>query len=174
LCAAAWNDGLDAMLGDGAADQRSSVTEPSTGTMLNRLPGELAVDLVERELVGLEQDQRLRRHLATMRQSSEPIEPPAAGDHDHPALDHRSEQLGIGRHRRAAEQVVDVDLAQLADDIFARGDLADRGQGADLDRQLAEFGDDLLPPRVTRPRGSERMTSLTPRSLVSASSRSGG
>src|SRR5690606_33869048 len=69
-----------------------------------------------------------------------------ASDHNGLALDHLAQQFWIGRHRGTAQQLVDVNFADLAYEIFAAHQFADGRDGPDFYALAAERGDDLLAP----------------------------
>ena len=81
---------------------------------------------------------------AICRHSSEPIEPPAPGDHHDLTREVGADPLDLHPHRLAAQDVLDAHLAQLAGDVQVAGAVAEqlehrRGR-ADLDTARAAGG----------------------------------
>ncbi len=97
------------------------------------------------------------------RTSSEPMEPPAPVIRIDLPRDLRAKQVDVGRHLVTAEQVVDLDGAQIGDADAPRGDVLHRRQHLHLDRLVLKVLEDaatLAPPIVGQ--GDEDFLHLMP------------
>ena len=121
----------------------ASSTEPSTPTISGRGSsgriasielGDLVLDLVERRLRDIEQHDAARALLQELAHELGADGAAGAGDEDRLAARLARQQLGVGRNLVAAEQVVDLERAQIGDADAARGDVLDRRQHLHLDR----------------------------------------
>ena len=96
---------------------------------------DLHIDLVERHLRQLEQDQRLRPEREQLPRQLRADRAPGAGDHHHLVLHMGGEQVELGRDRIAAQEILDLDGAEVADLDVARRDLLERRQRLDHHRK---------------------------------------
>ena len=95
------------------------------------------------------------RTRAIWRTSSEPIEPPAPGDHHDLVLDVGADPVELHLHRLAPENVLDLDLAQLARQLDAAAEqLEDRRERPHRHVALAAGRDDPAAQDCPGPRGS--------------------
>ena len=135
-------DHLDAEFGDGAGHDLAVEHRPEHRNdlgvgerhwlrLLRPAPFvllDLHLDLVERHLRQLEQDERLRPKLEQLAGQLRADRAAGAGDHHHLVLHMRGEKLALRRDRIAAEQILDLDRPEVAHLDMARGDLLERGQ----------------------------------------------
>jgi hypothetical protein len=82
--------------------------------------------------------------------------PPGAGDHHHLVRDAAVDQLRVRRHGVATEEIVEVDILDLADHSRGTGhEFVDLGYRAHVHRQ-ADQGVDDLPAALRRCRGNRQ------------------
>ncbi len=104
------------------------------------------MDGVERELAHLHEEQLARvqgQHLAAQLAADRATR---AGHQHRPAGDLLRQQQVVGRDRVAAEQVIDVEVPDVADRHPALGEVGDGGQGPHHHPVLGHVGEDLVPP----------------------------
>src|SRR5208283_5589941 len=66
-----------------------------------------------------------------------------AGDHNHPVLQSLADVLGFQFNLLAAQQVRDLNIAQLADADLAKGELVESGDGFTWQTSLSQDADDF-------------------------------
>ena len=120
---------------------------------------DLHLDLVERDLRQLEQHQPRRGLPQDLAHQLRADRAAGAGHHHRFAADAARQQVRARRHRIAAEQVLDVDRAQVADGGAAGGEILDRRQRLDADGKLLQPLQDGWRSRRCDS-GSARITSL--------------
>ena len=105
-----------------------SSTDPSTATTVGGDGGDrlglhlqaalevvdLHRDIVQRDFRQIEQHQRFGPELKQLARQLRPDRAAGAGDHHHFALHVGGQQLEIGRHRIASQQILDVDRPEVA------------------------------------------------------------
>ena len=113
--------------------------------------GDLVLDLVERDFGDIEQHDAARPLLQELAHQLGADGAAGAGDQDGLAARLARQEIGVGRNLVAAEQVVDLDGAQIGDADAPRGDVLHRRQHLHLDRlvlQILEDAATLAPPIV--------------------------
>ena len=120
---------------------------------------QLAVDVVERQLRHLEQQDAARTEARDLPAQLRADRTAGAGDHHDLVADARVEQPQIGRHRLAAEQVARIDVTNVLDARLADDDVADVRHGLDVHAQRLERGQDLAASPVVHRRHGEQYAS---------------
>ncbi len=132
---------------------------------------DLGLDLKERRLGQLEEDEAARLLAQHLAHELAADRAPGAGHHHGAPADDAGEQRLVGRHRIAAEQVVDVDRLQIGHGDAAQGDVLHRRHGLDPNRMRRQSADRLATfPALSFRQGKQHLPHLValdqPRQLV--------
>ncbi len=104
---------------------------------------QLALDLVERELGHLEQDQPARTQTHDLAAQLRADGAAGAGHHDALVADAGFEELGVGWDGVAAQEIAYIDVTKLVDARLAGNDVGKVGKGLHVDAQRLEGRQDL-------------------------------
>ena len=116
---------------------------------------ELALDLEEVVLGVVEQDEPARRDARDLARELLADRAAGAGDEHDLAVEVRADAVELHAHRLAAEDVLDLHVAHLADGVAAGlQQLEDRRQRAHRDAALAAGAHDVRAQRCPAPTGS--------------------
>src|SRR5690606_34607533 len=140
LVGCAMVDGIDLMGRDRMSQKAGVADGAQCGNKLEVAIGtQLTLDLVEAKVVEVAQHQLGRVQLGDSATERRADGASRAGDHDHAALDRLTQKLWNGRDRRAAEEIINVDVTDVADQVFACSKIGERWQDADLYRETSDI-----------------------------------
>jgi len=108
--------------------------------------GQLAMDGIEREFARIDEQQHRRPKRQYLPAELGADRAAGAGHHHHLVGDVPLEQVAIGRHRIAAEQVLDLERTDVADLDAAMRQVHEPRQRANLEPLRAHHVEDLAPP----------------------------